>query len=99
MSTPVTVIIHQNWFRFSVIMETDKTSLRSLGPHIIFDNDANALNIQCYYETDSTARSGVTNPPETGFAQIVVGILDRRKISAGYTKNARVVRNITLSRS
>jgi hypothetical protein len=97
---PVTVDLHQGWDEVVFRMQTERMHSRTSGVVPLFDAATRELQFRYFFETEPTAASSITNPPQklgTGVARVTLDEPDRMQIT--YTNERGTGGDIVLKRA
>lgn len=98
-SIPVTLDLHQAWDEVVFRMNAERMRSRTSGVVPLFDAATRELQFRYFYETEPTAASSITNPPQklgTGLARVSLDEPDRMRIT--YTNERGIGGDIVLER-
>jgi SMODS-associating 2TM, beta-strand rich effector domain len=97
---PVVVDVRQTWQEVVFSMETDRMRSRSIGTIPTFDAVARTLNFRYFFETEPTALSTATNPPQRlGAAVARFRLGEPNHLSIIYTNERGPGGDISLTRN
>lgn len=96
---PVTLELHQGWDEVVFRTQTERMHSRTSGVVPLFDAATRELQFRYFFETEPTAASSTTNPPQklgTGIARVTLDEPDRMRIT--YTNERGIGGDIVLKR-